>query len=70
MKEFSIDFNEMEWKKNPNSPHGLSSKILRDERGARTLILKFPKGITIDNHKHTNTEQHFVLNGQKLSNLS
>jgi anti-sigma factor ChrR (cupin superfamily) len=64
MKEVIINSKDMKWKDNPNSPHGLSSKILRDEGGTRTILLKFPKGVTIDTHKHSNTEQHFIVKGQ------
>ena len=59
MQEVIIDYKKMEWKNNPNSPHGLNSKIIHDEGGTGTLLPKLPKGVTIDTHNHSNTEQHF-----------
>lgn len=64
MQEVIIDYKKMEWKDNPNSPHELSSKILHNEGGARTLLHKFTKCVTIDILNQPNTEQHFIVTGQ------
>lgn len=64
MQEIHINYENIDWHKNPNSSHSISSKMLRDEEGAKTLLLKLPKGVTIDTHKHTKTEQHFIIEGE------
>jgi anti-sigma factor ChrR (cupin superfamily) len=63
MQEIILDYKNTEWKNTSNSPHGLSCKTLRDEGATRTLLLKFPEGVTIDGHKHSHTEQHFIVKG-------
>lgn len=37
--------------------------VLRDELGAKTLLLKIPKGFHMDAHSHITSEQHVILEG-------
>jgi quercetin dioxygenase-like cupin family protein len=52
------------WKRASGYPAGTRIKILRNENGARTLMLKFPKGFRVESHMHMYNEQHFVLEGE------
>jgi len=36
---------------------------LRDEEGAKTILLKMPAGFRMELHSHITTEQNFVLTG-------
>jgi len=67
MKEININYQQIDWLENRNSLQGISSKILRDERGKKTLLLKLPEGVIIDTHKHNKTEQHFIIEGEYKS---
>jgi len=60
-------FDELNWEKADNYPKGTLKKTLRDENGARTILLKLPKGFNMEPHTHLITEQHFVLKGAYTS---
>ncbi|RPI66415.1 MAG: hypothetical protein EHM47_16705 [Ignavibacteriales bacterium] len=45
-------------------PVGTEIKILRDQDGAKTILLKLPKDFRIESHTHVYIEQHFVLEGE------
>lgn len=40
----------------------------RNKEGARTVLLKLPKGFKMAPHSHVTTEQHFILEGEYKSN--
>jgi anti-sigma factor ChrR (cupin superfamily) len=42
---------------------GTKMKVLRDEGGAKTILLRLPKHFHMDSHTHINAEQHFVIDG-------
>ena len=46
---------------------GTKEKILRDENGAKTVLLKMPEGFHVDSYCPITTEQHFVLEGEYAS---
>ena len=54
----------MEWQDAPRYPEGTKRKILRDEDGARAILLKIPAGFDLKGHTHTCAEQHYVLEGE------
>jgi anti-sigma factor ChrR (cupin superfamily) len=64
MPEITRDTNQMEWKQTNAYPDGTMIKVLREEGEARSVLLKLPPGFRIDAHVHTDTEQHFVLEGE------
>ncbi|MEN8117980.1 MAG: cupin domain-containing protein [Bacteroidota bacterium] len=61
-------FDEYGWEKAVNYPEGTLRKVLRDENGAKTLLIKYPKGFKMDAHSHVTAEQHVVLEGSYTSN--
>ena len=62
-KIINID-DELHWEEAEGYQIGTRAKTLRDENGARTVLLKLPKGFFIEPHSHVTTEQHFVLEGE------
>lgn len=68
MKNLMNLFDNLNWEKADNYPDGTQRKILRDENGHRTILLKLPKGFYMDPHSHIVTEQNFVLEGEYISN--
>jgi anti-sigma factor ChrR (cupin superfamily) len=61
-------FDDLNWENADNYLRGTKRKVLRDENGARTILLKLPKGFHMDPHSHVVTEQNFVLDGEYISN--
>jgi anti-sigma factor ChrR (cupin superfamily) len=57
-------YDELHWEEADGYPKGTRIKTLRSEEGAKTVVLKLPKGFFIDPHSHVTTEQHFVLEGE------
>jgi len=64
VSETTLDVNEMAWEETSSYPQGTMIKVLRDERQARSVLLKLPAGFRMDAHSHTCCEQHFVLEGK------
>jgi len=58
-----VNCNEMEWQPAQSYPPGAMSKILRDDHGHKTILLKVPVGFQMPAHSHTSLEQHYVLEG-------
>ena len=60
-----VNCNSMEWQEAElGYPAGTKVKLLRDDEGGRTVILKLPKGFKMAGHTHIKNEQHFILKGQ------
>lgn len=60
-----VNCNSMEWQDAKESyTSGTKIKVLRDDEGGRTIILKLPKGFKMEGHTHIKNEQHFILKGQ------
>ena len=57
-------YDETGWEEAVSYPQGTKIKTLRDENGAKTVLLKFPKGLHIEEHTHIYDEQHLVLEGE------
>ena len=68
MKRKRNIFDEKHWEDAKDYFPGTKRKILRDENGRRTVLLKLPPGCVIPPHSHITTEQHFVLEGEYVSN--
>jgi anti-sigma factor ChrR (cupin superfamily) len=63
MSEITLDTERMGWEKASSYPDGTLVKVLREDGGKRTVLLKLPEGFWMDVHAHTCCEQHFVLEG-------
>jgi anti-sigma factor ChrR (cupin superfamily) len=53
----------MEWEEAVSYPSGTKRKVLRDNGGIRTVLIKLPPGFRMSAHTHIFSEQHFVLEG-------
>jgi anti-sigma factor ChrR (cupin superfamily) len=61
---FSLNlFDDVKWEKAEGYGKGAERKVLRDENGCKTVLLKLPKHFHMEAHSHINTEQHFVIDG-------
>jgi len=67
MNETCLSLSELAWQEAPGYPAGTQRKILRQENRPVTMLLKLPSGFHIDEHCHTTTEQHFVMEGEYTS---
>lgn len=63
MLEVSVNVNDMEWQPATSYPTGTMWKVLRDDNGRKTVLLKFPSGFKMEPHSHMCMEQHYVLEG-------
>jgi len=61
-------YDDYNWEDANEYSDGTKRKVLRDEKGARTVLLKLPKGFKMAPHSHVTTEQHFILEGEYESN--
>jgi len=68
MKNLMNLYNDLGWENADDYFTGTKRKVLRNENGARTVLLKLPKGFFMSPHSHITTEQHFVLDGEYTSN--
>jgi anti-sigma factor ChrR (cupin superfamily) len=69
MKELSINHDDMAWEEAKGYPTGTKIKLLREENGQRTFLLRLAKGLAVEAHCHTaQKEQHFVLEGHYEGN--
>jgi len=68
MKNLMNLYDDLNWENADNYPSGTKRKVLRDENGVKTILLKLPKGFHMDPHSHVVTEQNFVLDGEYISN--
>jgi hypothetical protein len=66
MIQIEQNINEMEWVQTKQGfPGDVMMKILRDEpkSGAKTILVKIPKGGHIEPHSHIGVVQHLILEG-------
>ncbi|MCD6113617.1 MAG: cupin domain-containing protein [Bacteroidales bacterium] len=61
-------YNDLGWEDADEYFKGTKRKVLRDDKGGRTVLLKLPKGFYMSLHSHITTEQNFVLDGEYQSN--
>jgi len=65
MLDMIVNCNSMEWQDAGDAyQQGTKIKVLRDDEGGRTIILKLPNGFKMREHSHIKTEQHLILKGQ------
>jgi len=66
---FSLNlYDEIKWEKAEGYGEGAMRKVLRDEKGCKTVLLKLPKHFHMNAHSHVNAEQHFVIEGNYTIN--
>jgi len=61
-------YDDLNWENADDYCKGTKRKILRDENGAKTVLLKLPKDFYMAPHSHITSEQDFVLEGEYISN--
>lgn len=64
MKHVTNIYNELGWKKATGYQVGTRIKILLDQDGLKTILLKLPPGFIMNSHTHIYNEQHVVLEGE------
>lgn len=67
MKNIVNLYDNQNWEHANEYSDGTKRKVLRNENGARTVLLKLPKGFKMAPHSHVTTEQHFILEGEYIS---
>ncbi|MBA7519288.1 hypothetical protein ES705_11366 [subsurface metagenome] len=60
-------YDNSNWQDAPGYPEGTRKKVLHNENGVKTVLLKFPEGFYMASHTHITAEQHFVLKGEYMS---
>ena len=68
MKKTMNIFDEKHWKNANDYFPGTKRKVLRNENGSRSVLLKLPPGFVIPPHSHITTEQHVILEGEYVNN--
>lgn len=68
MKNIVNLFDDHNWEDADEYPDGTKRKVLRDDDGARSVLLKLPEEFKMAPHSHVRTEQHFILEGEYKSN--
>ena len=68
MKRLMNLYDELHWENADEYFKGTLRKVLRDDNGRRTVLLKLPAGFSMTPHSHIATEQHFILEGEYSSN--
>lgn len=64
MPEITRITSQMKWEEAHSYPSGTMTKVLRNERGMRVILLKLPPGFRMNAHTHIFAEQHFILEGE------
>lgn len=60
-------YDNLNWQDATEYPDGTKQKTLRNENGAKTILLKVPANFYMAPHSHITTELHFVLKGEYTS---
>ncbi len=64
MKNIINIYDQLHWDEASGYPKGTRVKVLRDENGAKTILLKLPQEFNLESHSHVTAEQHFILEGE------
>jgi anti-sigma factor ChrR (cupin superfamily) len=64
MEEILNLYDNSSWIDAKEYPDGTSKKLLHDEKGVTTFVLKIPRNFKMAAHSHITAEQHFVLKGE------
>ncbi len=68
MKRLMNLYDDSHWENADDYYEGTLRKVLRQEDGRRTVLLKLPAGFSMSPHSHITAEQHFILDGEYISN--
>jgi len=60
-------FEEIKWEDAPEYPALTKKKLLRDQDGFKTILLKLSQGFYMAPHSHLSAEQHLILRGEYIS---
>jgi len=60
-------FEDIKWQDATEYAAGTKKKVLRDQDGAKTILLKLPQGFYMAPHSHITAEQHILLKGEYIS---
>ncbi|MBN2610155.1 MAG: cupin domain-containing protein [Bacteroidales bacterium] len=60
-------FKNSDWQDALEYPNGTKKRVLRDENGAKTILLKLPEGFYMAPHAHVTAEQHILMQGEYIS---
>ncbi|MEA3288035.1 MAG: cupin domain-containing protein [Candidatus Marinimicrobia bacterium] len=64
MLDLIVKANDLKWQDASESyMRGTQIKILREDEGGKTILLKIPPGFRQESHSHLRTEQHYVIQG-------
>lgn len=64
MIDMIVKANDLEWQSaGENYMRGTQVKVLREDEGGKTILLKIPPGFRQEKHSHLRTEQHYVVRG-------
>jgi anti-sigma factor ChrR (cupin superfamily) len=67
MDEMLNVFDDSNWIEACEYPKGTLEKVLHEEQGIKTVLLKLSKGFYMNPHSHITAEQHFILKGEYIS---
>lgn len=67
MKEQINLYDDAHWQEASEYGSSAQKKTLRDENGAKTILLRLPENFHMAEHTHVTTEQHFILKGEYKS---
>jgi metal-sulfur cluster biosynthetic enzyme len=67
MEDIMNLFDEENWEDANEYFNGTKRKILRDDNGCKTVLLKLPENFYMSPHSHITTEQHIVIKGDYTS---
>jgi anti-sigma factor ChrR (cupin superfamily) len=67
MKEIINLFDEVNWIDAEEYPVGTKMKVLHDDYGVKTILLKLPAGFYMEPHSHITAEQHLIIKGEYIS---
>jgi len=59
-------FDDSGWVDALGYPAGTKQKVLTDEKGVKTFLIRYPQGTYMAAHSHTFAEQHFILEGNYI----
>jgi anti-sigma factor ChrR (cupin superfamily) len=60
-------YNVNDWQDASEYSSGTRKKVLYDENGIKTILLKFPEAFYTEPHSHISAEQHIILNGEYIN---
>jgi hypothetical protein len=61
MKNLLNLYDDLNWENADEYSIGTKRKVLRDENGGRTVLLKLPKDFYMSPHSHVTTEQDLMV---------